>query len=144
MHSLPKRVADLSDSETEPMPGQPRPLMDTGKHVHDLPGLAAATKAKAKAKATVAKAKAKAKTKDGTAKTAAGNADATLPSGAVAPVGDHGKRRSSATNLDESGNIEGTGKGKGSGKGKGQKQGMKKLEQGAPPTTRTTQASASS
>ena len=98
MHNLPKRAADLSDSETEPMPGQPRPLMDTGKHAHDLPGLAAATKAKAKAKATVAKAKAKAKTKDGTAKTAAGNADATLPAGAVAPLGDHGKWKSSAAN----------------------------------------------
>ena len=55
-------------------------------------------------------------------------------------MGDHGKRRSSAANLDESGNIEGTGSdkdsvlGKGTsktkGSGKGKKQGMKKFEKG--------------
>ncbi|MFM7987716.1 MAG: hypothetical protein ACKPKO_51235, partial [Candidatus Fonsibacter sp.] len=88
MRNLPKRVADLTDSENGANARQ-WPLMGTGKHMRDLPGLAAATKANAKAKATVAQAelKAKANTKDGAAHTAANNADATLPAGAVAPPG---------------------------------------------------------
>ena len=54
MHCLPKRVADLSDSDTEPLPGLAAATTartTSGKHVQDLPGLAAASKAKAKAKA---------------------------------------------------------------------------------------------